>query len=516
MSKNNHSHLDLNSSKDESNCEISPSRRKFLGQLTTLAVAAPVFSSIKINTKAKELFPNKQIKRPNILIFHSDQFRWDFVCAAGLNPMSDTPNLDTIYRRGTVFQNFITNQPLCAPSRSCLWTGQYATTTGVWRNRLGLPTNANTIAAELSKAGYTANYIGKWHLAPKSIVKHGGAVPAIYRGGFNDVWYASNAPELSSHPYHGTFWDRDGNPLNYKGVYRVDFLTDLTEKFLRQKHDKPFLLVLSQLEPHQQNDIHGFAPPKGYSKKFRNPYAPPDVRPFPGDWPYQLANYYGDVKAIDESIGRIFKTLREQKLEDDTIIIFLSDHGCHFRTRNSGYKRSPHESSIHVPLIITGPGFNNSQTINELVSMIDVTPSILDFLGLPIPSSMQGKSFIPLLNDPEARKTWRNEVFIQISESETARALRTPEWTYVAISPESNLINDSASLHYRDYQLYNNKADATQLVNQAGRSDSPELVHYTGNRSIREITDHLRERLAECIVEAGENKPQIDRWKYYP
>jgi len=515
LSKSDYPQFNLNLPANKKKAKRKSSRRKFLGQLTTLATVVPILPSIKITSEPEKFSSNEQNKRPNILIFHSDQFRWDFVGAAGLNPMSNTPNLDAMYGRGTVFQNFITNQPLCAPSRSCLLTGQYATTTGVWRNKIGLQTDTTTLATELSKADYSTNYIGKWHLAPKSIVKHGGPVPPIYRGGFNDLWEASNAPELSSHPYHGTFWDRDGKPLNYKGVYRADFLTDLTEKFLRQEHKRPFLLVLSQLEPHQQNNLHGFAPPKGYDKKFRNPFTPPDVRTFPGDWPYQLANYYGDVKAIDESIGRIFKTLREQKLEDNTIVMFLSDHGCHFRTRNAGYKRSPHESSIHIPLMITGPGFNNSKTINELVSMIDVTPSIVELLGLPIPSSMQGKSFVPLVNNSEARKTWRNEVFIQISESETARALRTPEWTYVALSPESDPQNDSASLHYQDYQLYNNKADQAQLVNLAGRSDPHELIHFTGEHTIREITDHLRERLKERMIEAGEEKPKIDRWKYY-
>lgn len=515
MSKNNDFQTKSGSSTGGEKSKKSSSRRKFLGQLTTLAAVTPALSRLNIKTNLENISKSEQKKQPNILIFHSDQFRWDFVGAAGFNPMSNTPNLDAMYRRGTVFQNFITNQPLCAPSRSCLWTGQYATKTGVWRNKIGLQTDATTLATELNKVGYTTNYIGKWHLAPKSIVKHGGPVPALYRGGFNDLWEASNAPELSSHPYHGTFWNRNGKPLNYKGVYRVDFLTELTEKFLRQEHNKPFLLVLSQLEPHQQNNLHGFAPPKGYDEKFRNPFSPPDVRPFPGDWPYQLANYYGDVKAIDESVGRIFKILKEQKLEDNTVVMFISDHGCHFRTRNTGYKRSPHESSIHVPLMISGPGFNNNQTISELVSMIDVTPSIVDFLGLPIPLSMQGKSFIPLINDSIARAAWRNEVLIQISESETARALRTPEWTYVALSPDSDPQNDSASLHYHDYQLYNNKADQAQLVNLAGRSDPHGLIHYTGEYSISEITDYLRERLVKCIVEAGEDKPQIDRWKYY-
>ena len=504
----------------ENNRREGPTRREFLAQ-SALAAAALALHTPSALSESLESSSKKPANRPNIVLVHSDQFRGDFICAADNNPMDITPNLDAMYHRGTVFQNFMTNQPLCSPSRACLFTGQYATTTGVWKltdPEIGLSPHAVTLATQLHGAGYSTNYIGKWHLAPKNNATGQGLgfVPPEYRGGFVDLWEASNVLELTSHPYHGTIWNGDGTPMHYKDIYRVDYLTDLVVKFLRQKHSKPFFLVLAQLEPHQQNDLNGFGPPKGYAEMLRNPYAPPDVRQFPGDWPYQLANYYGDVKAIDESMGRIFATLKEQNLEDNTIVIFTSDHGCHFRTRNTEYKRSPHDSSIHVPLIIQGPGFNNSQKIEELVSMVDVMPSILDALGLPIPSTVQGRSFIPLVHDVKARESWRNEVFVQISESETARALRTPEWTYVALAPEANPILDSYSMHYQDYQLYNNRADPAQLVNMAGRIDPPALVHYIGDRSMREVTAHLRERLIERMVEAGEKRPKIDLWPFYP
>src|SRR5208282_31664 len=148
-----------------------------------------------------------------------------------------------------------------------------------------------------------------------------------------------------------------------------------------------------------------------------------------------------------------------------------------------------------------------------LVSLTDVMPSILAALGLPIPSGVQGRNFIPLINDADARAAWRNEVFIQVSESETARALRTPEWTYVALAPEANPGRDAASLNYQDYQLYHNGADPAQVVNLAGRADIPSLVHYVGDRSITEITGHLRERLIARMVEAGEQHPQIKPWR---
>ncbi len=500
-------------------------RRDFMLASVLAAVPAISGSETRSATTAAPL-PGRPGGRPNIILFHSDQFRWDCICAAGHNPMEGlTPNLDAMYNRGTVFKNFITNQPLCSPSRSCWMTGQYATTTGVWKNGPGIRRDARTIATQLTPAGYSANYFGKWHLSPAGT----GAVPAEYRGGFTGQWLAANEPETSTQPYNSQFWNNDNQPVHYgKDVYRVDFLTGEAEKFLRKKHDKPFLMVLSQLEPHQQNfacehgDVFGFVPPHGYEKRFRSCYVPEDLRFFPGDWQYEMNNYYGDIKAIDDSLGRILKTLREEKLEDNTIVMFLSDHGCHFRTRNEEYKRSPHDSSVHVPLMIQGPGFNNRQTVTELVSMIDIAPSILDMVGVKVPSCMQGRSFIPLLHDETARAQWRNEVLIQISESEIARALRTPEWTYVALAPQANPLKDPGSKRYQDYQLYNNRADPHQLVNMIGRLDArwPDdkiLLNYVGHqRSMREITAHLRERLIERMVEAGEDRPEIELWRYYP
>ncbi|MGH7979406.1 MAG: sulfatase-like hydrolase/transferase, partial [Limisphaerales bacterium] len=454
------------------NTQGQSTRRTFLKQSVLAAAASPLIGAIAPAAEAKA--PDPRTSRPNILLVISDQYRWDFVHAHGQNPTNFTPNLDAMVRRGTTFENAFTNQPLCSPARSCLFTGQYATTTGIWKltgPRIGLRSDAVTLATVLSSAGYSTNYIGKWHLMEINSRRDLGYVPPEKRGGFRDLWQASNVLELTSHPYHGTLWDSDGTPLKYEGIYRVDYLTDLAVNFLRQKRDKPFFLVLSQLEPHQQNDLNGFAPPKGYAEKFRNPFAPADLRPFPGDWPFQLANYYGDCKSIDESMGRIFQTLREQNLEDNTIVIFLSDHGCHFRTRNREYKRSPHDSSTHIPLVIQGPGFNNGRKVSELVGLVDVAPTVIDLLGLPVPSVMQGRTFLPLINDPTARASWRNEIFVQTSESEIARAIRTPDWTYVALAPDANPHKTGSSMNYRDYQLYNHATDPAQLVNLAGRAD---------------------------------------------
>ncbi|HEY7208672.1 MAG TPA: sulfatase-like hydrolase/transferase, partial [Bryobacteraceae bacterium] len=127
----------------------------------------------------------ERAERPNIVLIISDQFRWDCVSAMGLNPMNLTPNLDAMARQGTLFRNAFCNQPVCAPARATIFTGLYPSRHGVWKNGIGLPHDIPTIAKLLRDDGYSANYIGKWHLAPNGPHGQGrGAVNPEDRGGF--------------------------------------------------------------------------------------------------------------------------------------------------------------------------------------------------------------------------------------------------------------------------------------------------------------------------------------------
>src|SRR5207248_4894397 len=119
-----------------------PTRQQLLGALPAAAAVAQTAGNAA---------------RPNILLVISDQFRWDCVGAVGLNPMNLTPNLDQMAARGVLFRNAFCNQPVCAPARGSILTGQYPSKHGVWRNAIGLPENAVTLATELTRAGYSAN-----------------------------------------------------------------------------------------------------------------------------------------------------------------------------------------------------------------------------------------------------------------------------------------------------------------------------------------------------------------------
>lgn len=437
-------------------------------------------------------------ERPNIVMVISDQFRWDCVGAAGLNPMNLTPNLDQMAGRGTIFQNAFCAQPVCAPARGSILTSQYPSRHGVWKNGLALPPGSTTLASALRQAGYSANHIGKWHLGGnqgQGDREHLGPVAPEYRGGYLDLWQSSNVLELTSHPYEGDLYDNDGKPMHFSGVYRTDFMTGLAQKFLRSARS-PFFLTVSYLEVHHQNDIDKFVAPKEYADRYPNPWIPQDLRPLPGSWPSQIADYYRCVAKMDETIGTIRKTLAETGLDRNTILMFVSDHACHFKTRNPEYKRTPHESSIHIPLIIEGPGFNRALRVPELVSQVDIAPSLLSAAGVAVPASMQGHSFLPLLD----RRTegWRNEIYFEMSEFITGRGLRTPQYTYAAMAPKRpGWKAVPRADEYVEFMMYDNYADPYQHTNLAG------CAPY------RDVAERLRGRLLERIVEGGDPRPTI-------
>lgn len=445
-------------------------------------------------------------ERYNIIVYLSDQFRPDFIKANGRNASTHTPNLDRLATYGTNFANAITNQPFCSPSRSVLLTSRYATETGVWRLGLVMNQSLPTLAGELRKAGYSTNFLGKWHLALED-PRLGGTSGAVTnprdRGGFVDLWEAANAPENSTHPYEGTFWDRDNQPVSYKGEYRVDFLTDRAERFLRQSHDRPFFLFISQLEPHQQNDVNRPVAPHNAAERFSNPAVPQDVRAFPGTWQAYLPDYYGCVEAIDASVGRIRQVLEERDLADKTIFVFLSDHGCHFETRNISDKCSAHESSIRVPLVIDGPGFRGAQRVSQLVSLMDVAPTLLEAVQVSVPAGWRGRSLLPLLTNGVAREGWPDRQLVQISGTMTGRAIRTRDWTY-CIADLSGDISQPAAATYHEYQMYDMQSDPEQLVNLAGRKE------------YRDKADELQKELVELMIAAGESRPVIVPAHLYP
>ena len=428
--------------------------------------------------------------RPNIIVFFTDQQRWDTTGVHG-NPLDLTPNFDRMAQQGTHLFNTVTCQPVCGPARSCMQTGQYATTTGCFRNGIPLPQDAKTLAHYFKEAGYATGYIGKWHLADEE------PVTKPKRGGY-EYWLASNLLEFLSDSYDCVMYDNDNQRVKMPG-YRVDAQTDAAIRYIdkhQERHqEEPFFLFVSYLEPHHQNHLDDYPPPDGYRERYTGRWTPPDLAALGGSSRQHLGGYYGMVKRLDEALGRVFDALKSLQMLENTIILYTTDHGCHFKTRNSEYKRSCHESSVRLPTAIIGPGFNSGGQIHELVSLLDLPPTLLDAAGIGVPDQMQGRSVLPLIRRETA--SWPDEVFIQISEAQVGRAVRTKRWKYAVDAPEKDGNRDAGSAHYIEQYLYDLAYDPYELTNLIGLD------------SHRGVADVLRDRLIRRMVEAGEEAPII-------
>lgn len=433
---------------------------------------------------------------PNVIVFFTDQQRWDTTGVHG-NPLDLTPNFDRMAHQGTHLFNTFTCQPVCGPARACLQTGLYATNTTVWRNGIHIPETSRTLAHYFKEAGYQTGYIGKWHLGPGHIA---GPVEQPYRGGY-DYWLASNLLEFTSDAYDVTLFDEDNQPVRLPG-YRVDALTDAAIRFIDQRQQQPFFLFISYLEPHFQNRRDDYPAPDGYEERYIGRWTPPDLATLGGTSQRHLPGYYGMVKRLDEALGRLLDALKSLNLLDNTIVLFTTDHGNHFKTRNSEYKRSCHDSSVRLPCALIGPGFNGGGRLQQMVSLVDLPPTLLDAAGLAIPSQMDGHSIMPLVRREAV--DWQNEVFIQISESQVGRAIRTHRWKY-SVSAKGSLSTDpnnrlggGSSMNYTEEYLYDLKADPYELNNLIGRG------------AFREVADHLKKRLIARMIAAGEAEPEIE------
>ncbi|GGD64272.1 sulfatase-like hydrolase/transferase [Paenibacillus nasutitermitis] len=435
-------------------------------------------------------------KRPNVVVFFTDQQRWDTTGIHG-NPLNLTPNFDRMAQQGTHIYHSFTCQPVCGPARSCLQTGKYATQSGCYRNGIPLPESELTLAHHFKAAGYQTGYIGKWHLADEE------PVPVSKRGGY-EYWLGSNLLEFTSDTYRTVVYDNDNEPVHLPG-YRVDAMTDAAIRFIDGKSSDadPFFLFLSFLEPHHQNHLDDYPPPDGYREPYTGRWIPPDLAALGGSAHQHLGGYFGMVKRLDEALGRLLDALKSLGLDDQTIILFTSDHGNHFKTRNDEYKRSCHDSSIRVPTAITGPGFEGGGQLRSLVSLIDLPPTLLEAAGIAIPEEMQGTSIVPLLRSQNERG--QEEVFIQISESQVGRAIRTKRWKYGVTAADKDGWIDASSDRYQDQYLYD-------LL-----SDPYELSNLIGLESHHEVTEVLRKRLIRRMVAAGEQEPVFDSaepWSY--
>ena len=446
--------------------------------------------------------------RPNFLFVFTDDQRWDAMSVVQKEhgdkarfPWIKTPNMDRLAAEGFRFRNAFVVNSLCAPCRATFMTGQYGHFNGVVNNHTDFPVTNITHGTELHKAGYVTAYIGKWHMG-KQIERPGFDFTASFigQGKYNDCPIYVNGKETPS-----------------KG-WVDDVTTDYAIDFIRKNKDHPFSVTMAYKATHgpfepparHGGDYEGALARPVPNMKIPAIYRAPDGKPVKqsvtdaalaaGDVKTNIG-YFRCIAAADENLGKLLKLLDELKLADNTIVIFSSDNGYYLGEHGLGDKRSAYEESLRIPLIVRYPKLGGgNKLIDQMALNIDVAPTLLDFAGAPIPPTMQGKSWKPLL-EGKAPADWRRAWFycyffergfgtptITAVRTDTAKLIKYPghpEWTEmfdILADPYElkNLINDSASTDLRK-QLeaeYDKQAAAIQFTvppyaDKPGDADQP-------------------------------------------
>lgn len=440
--------------------------------------------------------------RPNLLFVFADQWRRQAAGFRGEDPVL-TPSIDKFAEESLTMDNAISCFPLCSPNRSSMLTGRYPLSTGVTTNcKLGLPVMLNEdetgIGNVLKDAGYTTGYIGKWHLdlpeqnitpEPESGARHWDAYTpqGPKRLGF-DFWYSYGAYDEHNVPH---YW-RNSPEMIQATEWSVKHETDVAIDFIRERDaSKPFALYVSWNPPH-----HPFEQvPKRYLDLYEGQEL--ELRPnVSGEGVDQaqrhLQQYFAAVSGIDEQFARLLELLEQEGLTGDTIVVLTSDHGEMMGAHGwLEHKNIWYEESIGVPFMIRWPGHLASRRDEVLLNSVDLAPTLLGLMGLPIPQRMEGTDLSALFQGGEMAKP--TSAFIchypgSLQEHAEARELgldvnaygwrgiRTSRYTYVV---QRKFAADDA-----ERLLYDNVADPYQLSPLA-------VVHVNSHHAVAGLEAEL-------------------------
>ena len=437
---------------------------------------------------------------PNVVVCLCDQLRAFEVGCYG-NPVVRTPNIDRLASEGVRFDLAVTSNPVCAPARSSLLTGQYSRTcTGNLGNcatdppceeRLRL--TDPTLPEQFGSHGYRTALIGKWHVHPH---------PRIV--GFD---YALR-PLIAHRHYGQTYFENreDGFIVEEFGPH---FEIARVKDYVRANRDAPFFLYYSISPPH---------PPLGPGnapEAYVNMYGRDDV-PLrknvrrDGELPYDqwwfkvytiwdyfwrkhemrtdrlpegfdlrdlTACYYGMVTCVDDLVGELMSALRDSGAADDTVVVFASDHGDNLGSHHLFNKGALTEESIRIPLIFWYPrGIKPSASTRQVAQIVDVMPTLLDLCDIAIPASVQGRSLAPILRG-ERQELAENFAFVETGARQIA--VRSSTHLY-----GMQLAEDLQTVTHERVCYYSLVRDPFQENNLAARGGKCELA------------DELRRRLA--------------------
>ena len=380
-------------------------------------------------------------RRPNILWICTDQQRWDTIHALG-NEHIRTPSLDALAETGVTFTHAYCQSPICTPSRASFLTGMYPSTVHACMNgNEHWDEAAPLITKTLADAGYDCGLSGKLHLSTAQAHE-----PEIRpkADGYRRFWFSHSPGQGIGKGNQYTDWlESEGH--DYKALkekygylpaplHQSTWCADRAIDFIREERSGSWLFSLNCFDPHPP-----FDPPQEYVDRFdvaslAGPLfreadleaqrrlseinfqtKPTDPKDFDGK--LHQAKYWAQIELIDENVGRILRALEETGQRDDTLIIFTSDHGDMVGDHGLRAKGCRfYEGLVRVPLMISWPErFRQGLRSEALVELTDITPTLLELLGLPIPETMHGTSLLPILTgaaDPRSHREFvRSEYY---------------------------------------------------------------------------------------------------------
>ncbi|MEZ6087373.1 MAG: sulfatase [Pirellulaceae bacterium] len=425
-------------------------------------------------------------ERPNVVLVLCDDIRWNALSCAG-HPHIKTPNIDSLASEGLYFENMFCTTSLCSPSRASILSGLYAHTHGVTNNFTEYPNDLASFPRQLQAAGYKSAYVGKWHMGEQNDEP---------RPGFD---------YFVTHKGQGKYFDTEFN-FNGKGRkvvegYYTHVVTDLAIDWMKQQKDQPFLMMIGQKAPHSFyfpepkyehtfDDVevnyphsafklddkpdwirqrlltwHGiYGPLFDWRKEFPNDKAEAVI-----DFANMVRAYWGTILSVDDSVGRLIDFLKQEGKYDNTVFVFMGDNGLLEGEHGMVDKRTAHEASIRIPMIIRYPKLtpNGPKRIAPQVITQDVAPTILDLCNAPPLKKIQGKSIRRMVTDgdPNWRTGWLYHYNYekQFPYTPNVRAIRTDRWKYIRYPHGDN----KPDRHMAElYDLHNDPEESVNLIKQ--------------------------------------------------
>jgi arylsulfatase A-like enzyme len=459
--------------------------------------------------------------RPNIILFLTDDQRFDTIHALG-NPQINTPSMDWLVENGTAFTNAYimggTSGAVCMPSRAMLWTGR--TLFHIQEQGQEIPAGHTLLGESLRAAGYATFGTGKWHNGPRAYARGFAAGAEIFFGGMDDHW---NVPACDYDPT-GEYGQRIHQTIDFvvqrvvqkpadhitAGKHSSELFADAAIDFiLRQQGGGPFFAYVGFMAPHDPrtapieylaeydpaemelpSNFMPYHPFENGEMQVRDELLAPLPRT-PAVIRRQLAAYYGTITHLDVQIGRVLDALRTTRQLDNTIIVLAGDNGLALGQHGLMGKQSLYEHSIHVPLLLCGPGIPAGERRAAFAYLSDIYPTLCELAGIRIPRSVEGHSLAPALAD--ANKPIRDRM--GFAYRHLMRAVRDERYKLI------------------EYVL--NGARVTQLFDL--QEDPWETVDLSADPAHHGELVRLRRELARWRDEWGDTQPRMGKvfWDEY-